>query len=363
MVKIKKMAKRMKRMKTRMIFWLLVSVMAMFCLAGFSSDAAENGSGLTSEEDNVVVRIVLDAGHGGPGTEDVSELGATYQGLYEKDLTLVLAMAVGAELSTYGNVEVYYTRTEDTAMSLAERADYAALVGADYLISIHLNASEQHNFYGSEVFTSAFGNEAVYGQCLGKSILNELVDYGFTSKGVKTRLGSSGSDYYGIIRRCREYGIPAIIVEHGYMDEVTDWARMDSPEELSEIAVKDAQGIASFVGLKKGEVQTALPDPDLSSYSSALVLPDTTAPESAAYTLTRVDASTVQVTVSAVENESSLLYYGYSTDGGITWARLGLFLDGADSATFSISLPEEQEGNLRVVVYNNYELSTEAVRW
>ena len=76
------------------------------------------------------IRIVLDPGHGGPGTTDEQELGAKYRDTFEKYLTLKIAQAAGQELSTYGNVEVLYTRETDKALTLKERAAYAKAVDA-----------------------------------------------------------------------------------------------------------------------------------------------------------------------------------------------------------------------------------------
>ena len=158
---------------------------------------------LAAESDVPRIRIVLDPGHDGPGTTDERELGAKYRGTFEKYLTLKIAQAAGVELSTYGNVEVLYTRESDKALTLKERAAYAKSAGADYLISLHLNASEEHNFFGIEVFASAFGSYYAWGKGIGDALLNQLMADGFASKGVKTRLGSKGADYYGIIRECR----------------------------------------------------------------------------------------------------------------------------------------------------------------
>ena len=128
------------------------------------------------------IRIVLDPGHGGPGTTDEQELGAKYRDTFEKYLTLKIAQAAGQELSTYGNVEVLYTRETDKAMTLKERAAYAKAVDGDYLISFHLNASEEHNFFGSEVFTSAFGSYYAWGKGVGDQVLKQLEADGFVSK-------------------------------------------------------------------------------------------------------------------------------------------------------------------------------------
>ena len=66
---------------------------------------------------NVVV--VIDPGHGGEGDRN---LGAQYNGLSEKALTLQVANALKAELEKFDGVTVYTTRTTDTAISLEDRA-------------------------------------------------------------------------------------------------------------------------------------------------------------------------------------------------------------------------------------------------
>ena len=229
------------------------------------ADAQSNETGLLSPEELAAepgvprIRIVLDPGHGGPGTTDEQELGAKYRDTFEKYLTLKIARAAGQELSTYGNVEVLYTRETDKALTLKERAAYAKAVDGDCLISFHLNASEEHNFFGSEVFTSAFGTYYAFGKGMGDQVLKQLEADGFVSKGVKTRLGRKGSDYYGVIRESKEQGIPAIIIEHGYMDQDGDWSRMDTDEKLAELGKCDAAGIAAFFGLQKGKNLPELP--------------------------------------------------------------------------------------------------------
>lgn len=318
---------------------------------------------LAVEEGVPRIRIVLDPGHGGPGTTDEQELGAIYRDTYEKYLTLKIAKAAGAELSNYGNVEILYTRESDKALTLKERAAYARSVGADYLISLHLNASAEHNFFGSEVFTSAFGSYYARGKGIGDQVLAQLTGVGFVSKGVKTRLGSKGADYYGIIRESRALGIPAIIIEHGYMDQDEDWARMDTDEKLAALGRCDAAGIAAYFGLKKGENQAELPEIDRKEPASSPVRPDTTEPVNVYYTLTRRDAENVRITLHAEEPESRVMYYDYSTDGGTTYSRLFLWPEGSgNDITFTLPATASQEETLVIRAYNNYELRTEAER-
>ena len=63
-------------------------------------DVLQSPEELASEPGVPRIRIVLDPGHGGPGTSDEQELGAKYRDTFEKYLTLKIARAAGQELST-----------------------------------------------------------------------------------------------------------------------------------------------------------------------------------------------------------------------------------------------------------------------
>ena len=90
--------------------------------------------------------IVIDPGHGG-------ENQGTIEGEQdEKYMTMTTAMAMYEELCLYDNVEVYLTRTEDKDIKLKERAEFAKSVNADFLFSIHYNASENHELFGAEIW-------------------------------------------------------------------------------------------------------------------------------------------------------------------------------------------------------------------
>ena len=93
--------------------------------------------------------IVIDPGHGGENR------GTIENNHEEKLMTMTTALAMYEELLLYDDVEVYLTRTEDTDMSLKERAAFAQSVDADFLFSIHYNASVNHEIFGSEVWVSS----------------------------------------------------------------------------------------------------------------------------------------------------------------------------------------------------------------
>ncbi len=92
--------------------------------------------------------IVLDAGHGG---KDPGALGGN--GTREKDIALNIVHDLGAFISQkWPEVNVIYTRKDDTFIPLHERGRIANLGGGKLFISVHCNASLNRNARGSEVY-------------------------------------------------------------------------------------------------------------------------------------------------------------------------------------------------------------------
>ena len=221
--------------------------------------AAAQSNTASTESDNVIV--VLDPGHGG------SDSGATRGSVYEKTINLKVAQYCKAELEQYYGVTVYMTRSGDTNPSLKERAQIAANYGADILVSIHQNAQKvgSTSAYGAEVYypnknyKPAIGNS---GKTVADAVQAELVSLGLSNRGTKIRNTANGStyadgsyaDYYGIIRESKKLSVPAIIVEHAYLSNTSDYNNfLSSDSKLQKLGVADATGIAKAFGLSKGK--------------------------------------------------------------------------------------------------------------
>jgi N-acetylmuramoyl-L-alanine amidase len=83
--------------------------------------------------------VVVDAGHGGPDHGMIGPLGAP-RTLYEKSITLAVALKVGAALRRRG-IDVVQTRTSDTLIALSDRGRLANERKGDLFLSIHVNAA------------------------------------------------------------------------------------------------------------------------------------------------------------------------------------------------------------------------------
>ncbi|MGK0137795.1 MAG: N-acetylmuramoyl-L-alanine amidase [Algoriphagus sp.] len=95
--------------------------------------------------DNSVLKVVIDAGHGGkdPGTGNGREK------RYALDIALKLGKKIKANMK---DVEVIYTRDSDVFIPLNERANIANKNKADLFISIHCNAFSSSNVSGTETY-------------------------------------------------------------------------------------------------------------------------------------------------------------------------------------------------------------------
>ncbi len=347
---------------------MLVLLTGLLVSPPFSAAASDFGQG------GGEIVVVIDPGHGGDNE------GTKENGFCEKEMTLVTALALYERLSQYEGVTVYLTRVDDTKLSLAQRAAFAKAVEADFLFSIHYNASENHELFGSEVWVPLEAPYNVYGYQFGCTLLPALREKGLFIRGVKTRRNDRGTDYYGIIRESVALDIPAVIIEHCHVDEVRDYPYCDSPEKQQDFGYEDADAIARFLGLSSSSLgidnSGGPKDPFLqevyafdTSKVVASTLIDTTAPEICGVEHVSEDyeglRATIQVT--AADYDSPLMYYDYSLDGGTTYSPRQPW-PGCDTLTgeyqdvfqVTLDIPEGVIPSIRIRAYNQYEATAES---
>lgn len=207
----------------------------------------------SSQEKTIV--IALDPGHGG------EENGADYYGEKEKDVNLQIAKYVKEGLLQYDNVEVFLTREDDTELNLQERADRAASAGADMFISLHCNASASHQSNGASVYISTGEPNRKRLMDFADYFLGEFEAIGLRNAGTFARVTQMGyrrndgsfQDYYGVLRHAYNNGIPALLVEHCFMDSPKDWKFVRSDEGIKKLADADVSAIVAYYGLKSSD--------------------------------------------------------------------------------------------------------------
>lgn len=306
------------------------------------------------------VVIVIDPGHGG------EEEGGMYDSFVEKELTLITAKAMKEELEKYENVTVYLTREDDRKMSLEERVAFAKEVNANFLFCLHYNLSQDHNtLFGSECWVSAFGRHYSEGYAFADIEMEALEDLGLYSRGIKTRLGQKGNDYYGIIRHSVEQDLTCVLIEHCHMDHENDRPFCEGQEQWEAFGRLDAESAAKYFHLKSDTLGV-----DYSDYSvldipipAGVMRPDTTEPDICMIEATSQEMETGDVTVelSAADYDSGMLYYDYSYDGGKTFSPMLAWGDKTqDTITFTMNVPPHIVPQIVVRGYNGYDLYTES---
>lgn len=351
------------------LYKAILGISALFLISFLLPCVNASAAGRLQPTDGIPV-IVIDPGHGG------ENLGTQEGGIWdEKYMNLVTAQALYDELSLYDDVEVYLTRTDDRDVSFQERAAFAQSVNADFLFSIHYNASENHDLFGSEVWVPLSAPFNNYGYQIGCELLTGMQDRGLLVRGIKTRRGERG-DYYAIIRETVALDIPAAIIEHCHVDEDRDRGYCDSEEDLVRFGKDDATAIAKYFGLKSSVLNVDYSDHQLADISDsapvASTLRDETPPDVCQIEFAEADydAGYLSFTVSAADYDSPLLYYTYSIDGGRTYSERMAWpgsdvLTGRydDTFTLSLAVPSGTKPSVIVCAYNMFDPNTESNRY
>ncbi|MCY7753647.1 N-acetylmuramoyl-L-alanine amidase [Bacillus haynesii] len=179
-----------------------------------------------------MVKIFIDPGHGG------TDPGASGNGLQEKQLTLQIALALrNILLNEYQNVSVQLSRTSDQTVSLTQRTNAANSWGADYFLSIHINAGGGTGFE-DYIYPGVGAPTTTYRDLMHEEIL-KVVD--FRDRGKKT------ANFHVL----RETVMPALLTENGFVDHTNDAEKLKSSAFIQSIARGHANGLARAFNLSK----------------------------------------------------------------------------------------------------------------
>ncbi|MCU7190481.1 N-acetylmuramoyl-L-alanine amidase [Turicibacter sanguinis] len=175
--------------------------------------------------------IVIDAGH---GDEDP---GSSISNVDEKDLNLQIALKLKSALEEEG-YEVMMTRSDDTYLTLTERAEFANEVEADLFISIHQNSYiDDSTVSGIEVYYNE-STKTESDEVLAQFIQTELVE----TTGARDR----GIRAYDELVVTRKTEMPACLVELGYMTNKSELSLLQSDAYQYKLVTGMVNGINQF---------------------------------------------------------------------------------------------------------------------
>ena len=254
-------------MRTRLLLLFAFAVAAV-CTNAAAAGNIVHGVGV----------VVIDAGHGGKFP------GAHYGGVYEKDLTLKVALKLG-KLIEQGmpGVKVVYTRTSDKALGAdlatdrQARADIANNAGGDLFISIHANAAPRATavrgvetlIMGETPKEQRYNENALY-----ESNREDLIDmsdertaaivrayiqnlqftYGEYSMAIarciQTQYTKAGRNSRGVKRQLLRVlyatDMPSALTEIGFMTNAQELAYMKSEKGQNEIAASIYRAVKEY---------------------------------------------------------------------------------------------------------------------
>lgn len=176
--------------------------------------------------------VVLDPGHGG------SDPGAVGFGLQEKNLTLDIARKTRDALVSY-QVAVHLTRDSDVDLELSDRATFANKLGADYFLSIHINAGGGTGF---ESYVYTYSGEATRAL---RDVLHSRVGAFYSAAGFTDRGKKSAN--YAVLRLT---DMPGALLENLFIDTRKDAASLAETSFRDGLAGAVAAALAQALSLK-----------------------------------------------------------------------------------------------------------------
>ncbi|MGE6261089.1 N-acetylmuramoyl-L-alanine amidase [Heyndrickxia sporothermodurans] len=177
-------------------------------------------------------KLFLDPGHGG------SDPGAIGNGLQEKDVTLSISTKIrDILLNEYNDVSILMSRTGDTFPSLSDRTNAANAWGANYFLSIHINAGGGTGFE-SYVYPGVGAPTTTYQTAIHDEVMkvNQLSDRGKKQSNLHV---------------LRESNMPALLTENGFIDNANDAAKMKNATWIESVARGHVNGLAKAFNLQK----------------------------------------------------------------------------------------------------------------
>ncbi len=176
-------------------------------------------------------RIFIDPGHGG------EDEGCSRDNVLESQVNLEIANRLSGKLNILGYETVLVREDNDTQLSLEERVQKAQAGNADMYVSIHQNACDETESEISGIETW------YYGETEGSRRLAQLVHKGAVGHtGAFDREVRDTEELFVI----REAGVPACLIETGFLSNRTERGNLSSGEYQDKLAEGIAEGIDTY---------------------------------------------------------------------------------------------------------------------
>jgi len=217
--------------------------------------------------------VAIDAGHGG------IDPGASAEGVTEKQIVLKFARRLAAEIDQVAGLRAFLIRDDDSFLTLTQRIRRARDGGANLIVSLHADSTEEGRATGAHVYTlSRDGTDEAAVELAerenradvigGVDLAGESDDLAallidFAQRGTadeteklatailaamagKVKLLWTEPHRRANFRVLKAPEIPSILVELGYLSNIEDRARMASKEWQNRMAIALTEGIRGW---------------------------------------------------------------------------------------------------------------------
>lgn len=196
-------------------------------------------------------KIALNAGHGKytAGKRCLKSLDPNET--REWTLNSRICQKIEEKLSEYSDIEVLRIddKTGNTDIPLNQRTDKANAFGADFYLSLHHNAGINGGI-GGGIETYTYIKASKESSDWQDDLYSALIRY------TNLKGNRSNGKRQKNLHEVRESKMPAVLVECGFMDSVTDVPIILSDEFAENVANACSEVIVKRAGLKKKAIQT-----------------------------------------------------------------------------------------------------------
>lgn len=197
--------------------------------------------------------LAIDAGHGGvdPGSQGKG-------GLTEKEVTLEIAKRVREKLSSVDKLHVALTRFDDRTINIDSRTDVIKNIGADFVLSLHLNAiPQEHISLVESYYKTNRRADPRKGDFYIKSSSSKIKTSHSLAKSVQSKVFQTVKKYNKVsvdaglktspMRILSQNSIPGALLEITCLSNPEEEKRLRTDAYLDALATGIAEGVKEFL--------------------------------------------------------------------------------------------------------------------